>query len=303
MAQVAAPEVPAAVAGLAEKISVKVGGDMSVVLIVLAVVGAFFAAYLLYFVLKKQISASYTYTFPETMMPISGLAKTKLKGDNVSDMTNGKRISVAFWIYVSDIGVNQGVARNVLCRGNPDSLEVQPIVKLHPNENKISFIFAPEARSDKMKADLTTMAANNATETDRLMFDAATYGITIDNIPSRRWVHVAVVVSDDVAGGYVNAYLDGELVKTVNRKTDMKKIATVKPMFDIENIDVSISGDIHVGPTKGDPGFSGYISKVSVTNSDLNPVDVYNMYLDGPITDNLLTKAGYGVRSPIYRQG
>jgi glycerol uptake facilitator-like aquaporin len=76
MAQVAAPEVPAAVAGLAEKISVKVGGDMSVVLIVLAVVGAFFAAYLLYFVLKKQISASYTYTFPETMMPISGLAKT-----------------------------------------------------------------------------------------------------------------------------------------------------------------------------------------------------------------------------------
>lgn len=303
MSQIAAPQVPAAVTGLAETINVKVGGDMSVILIVLAVTGAFFAAYLLYFVLRKQMAASYTYTFPETQMPISGLAKTKLKGENVSKMTNGKRISVAFWIYVSDFGVSQGVARNVLCRGNLDSFEVQPIVMLHPSENKISFVFAPEASSDKSKADIATMKSNNVTEADLFMYSAATYGITIDNIPSRRWVHVAVVISDDVVGGYANAYLDGELVKTVNRKTDMKKIATVTPMFDIENIDVSITGDIHVGATKNDPGFSGYISKVSVTNSDLNPVDVYNMYLDGPITNNPLTNAGYGIRSPIYRQG
>jgi hypothetical protein len=175
----------------------------------------------------------------------------------------------------------------------------------------------------------STSSTSSTSVSDKVNFLNETRGISIDYIPLQRWVHVVLVVNENVtSGGSITAYVDGEVVNTVNSKnTDLSTLSvggtkikettivgstpTAKypvPQFNITNVDLDKKGDIYTGGAVGStvgPGFSGMLSMVQFFNYDMNVNDVYTLYQKGPV-DNMLAKLGlpaYGVQSPIYRVG
>jgi hypothetical protein len=128
-------------------------------------------------------------------------------------------------------------------------------------------------------------------------------------------VHVVVVVNEEVSGGSIQAFLDGELVKSVEAgktvNVEFVRSAATKihsQEYKFQNLNLDKVGDVYIGGSLMEsvgPGFAGLISKITFVNHDLNIKDIYNLYREGPI-DNMAAKLGmpaYGVRSPIYKIG
>jgi hypothetical protein len=109
----------------------------------------------------------------------------------------------------------------------------------------------------------------------------------------QRWVHIAVVISDDYQGSTVSLYMDAQLASsTTDGKDDGKKLKGFK---------LDTTGSLIVGgDNSATYGFNGLLSKVGIHNYDLNSRDIYNIYSEGPI-DGLLASLGYGVRAPLYK--
>lgn len=289
------------VAATVDEIKTKVV-DFPVILVVLSVVAMLFAAYILFWVVRNEISAAKTYTIPATARnPMHCMTSTRLSGKDIPQLTNGKRVTIAFWMYISDFNTNQGQFRAVFSRGEPNSaINQSPGVFLAPDGHKLVVILPVS----NVSADVAQKMAAITNQTDKTMFYANTYGVVLDGVPARRWVHVAVVVGDTPKGAYINCYLNGELHKTVNKRTNLQSFNAQTPVLGIDAMQTSVESDVYIGPTdNNEVGMDGYVSKISFTNGELNPKDIYNMYLEGPITSDPLAKAGYGIRPPLYRLG
>jgi len=305
----------------------------------------------IYFLMKKVAIKVETYLLPESKLPLVGTAYQKLMGGDIPRAYNGRRATLSFWIYVNDINKFSGVYRHVLHRGDQDLASASPLVFLDKSSNQLHVRFdgiqtpttltatQPFKRAVSVPyADTGTgavvqkyLAGDIKLDEQALAYDLATHGITIDYIPLQRWVHVAVVVNEDVNAGIISAFLDGELVKSVQSnsphtanlaivgcvvagKSDAcasgvtpteKSVSVTLPRL-FQNLNLDKVGDIYVGgdPTSGaGPGFSGLVAGIRFANFDLNTQDIYKQYEEGPV-DNLAAKMGlpaYGVRSPVYR--
>lgn len=293
-------------------------------------IAVFIVAYLLYSYLMKKKIQSNKYLLPETKFPILGTEYTKVSGNNIPISGNGKRMTIAFWIYINDIDKYKGVYRHIWHRGDKDINGSSPFIfldkdttKLHVRFNDITnpqaiSITKPYYHERDFTSGSTTVRKYVKNEADRIVYDLATHGITIDYIPLQRWVHVAVVINEEVNRGSIQAFLDGELVKSVESGKTTSPIEFVdnagqnKSMYSqtyaFQNLNLDKPGDIYIGGTlmeSAGPGFSGLVSKIVFVNHDLNIKDIYNLYIEGPI-DNIASKLGlpaYGVRSPIYKIG
>ena len=305
-----------------------------VVMLILAVALAFITGYILYYTINKTISNQQSYVIPETKLPIVTTQESSFSADQVPNSVNGKRASLSFWIYIYDINKYNGTIRHVLHRGAEGNKfgTASPYIYLDPSKNTLYATFAPSDgklyKNPPNSTDYTALLPDTTITSDQMKFLNATRGISIDYIPLQRWVHVVLVVNENVSnGGSITAFVDGEFVKTVNSKTDLSSLTvggtkikdtiivgstpTAKypvPQFNITNVDLDKKGDIYTGGAVGStvgPGFSGMLSMVQFFNYDMNVNDVYTLYQKGPV-DNMLAKLGlpaYGVQSPIYRVG
>jgi len=305
------------------------------------IVAAGIIGVLLWTTMKRGALKTTAYLLEESKTPLVGTEYKKLSGAPIPRAFNGMRMTMSFWIYIHDIQRYTGVYRHVLHRGDKGVTGASPLVFLDKNTNKLHIRFdkinaattmTMEAPFDNKLTNVQLkLDANNATtaftgtieEADKALdLDIATHGITIDYIPLQRWVHVAVVVNEEVNGGVISAYLDGELVKNdvsnqkVVRTTKVKWLnndpngnphdTTVTTFRNLRDLYLDKPGDVYTGGSAVDevgPGFSGLLSRIAFYNHDLNAKDIYNIYQDGPI-DNLAAKMGlpaYGVRSPVYR--
>lgn len=288
----------AAVANVTEKIK-SIGMGKQTIVMTLLVVGAvsLVIAYALYYMINNYVLSKQAYQVPGTSVPVMGNILTKTVISTVP-LSNGQRAAISFWIYINDIEKYKGSLRHVLHVGDDNVVNGSPIVWLGSNDNKLYVAFAPNGG--------VTQNANDTLETT-MTKQVTTSGIVIDYIPIQRWVHVAIVVNEDVNGGSMYAYVDSELVKSVSTG-DVLGSATGSSSLQIQNLNLAKGGSIYMGGSTSDvigPGFSGLLAKVKFYNYDLNVGDVYNEYKAGPI-DNLLAKLGlpaYGVRSPLYRVG
>jgi len=275
-------------------------------------------------------------------VPLLGTVLTKLDGTVIPLAGNGQRMSMSFWIYLNDIDKFNGTYRHILHRGDPVLTGASPLVFLDKSTNKLHIRFdrPPLLSSTDMSRpyntdlELTdtntypelaskitaggspkTITKNDIKEDDKLTLDLMKHGITIDYIPLKRWVHVAVVVNDQADKGVVSAYVDGELVKSVDSRMTQQfndntaAMGSYKVRYDFTNINLDKAGNIYVGGSTTDmkvgPGFDGALSKVQFFNYDMNAKDVYDVYLQGPI-ENPLSKIGlapYGIRNPVYKLG
>lgn len=147
------------------------------------------------------------------------------------------------------------------------------------------------------------------TRSDAIKTDLATHGVIIEYVPLQRWVHVAVVVNETVNRGYIRSYVDGELVATSTSDDSVKLDNDVSVSVNYTGLNLAKKGDIYIGGdiynTDTPRGFSGLVSRVTVSNYDMNGSQIRNIYVKGPV-DSLTSKLGlgaYGVRNPIYKVG
>lgn len=310
---------------IAEQAKSKTGGF--IIAAVIGVVLLLFTIITFYWLVNRSINNRKKFTLPQTKVPVVTTKFQSFEADGVPSPGNGKRMTLAFWIYIHDMNKFAGSYRNVLYRGDmsaPISSQ-SPIVLLDAKDNRMHVLFGSE-KADPYDGKKSQIFGTNASDdemktTENQMREIAyllkTRGITIDYIPIQRWVHVVVVVNEEINGGMIQAYLDGELVKIVRTEKEPTSIGIksndpqtmgqdIQSQLNIQNMNLDKRGNIFIGGSMESqlPGFSGLVSRVSFFNYDLNIRDIYNVYLEGPI-DGLASKIGaaYGVRAPIYRVG
>lgn len=338
-----APAVTAAVSAVSEKAQETVAkttekvkemtakyGLLVLVGIVVAVI-LFVLAYWLYLYLSTRLTNKLTVTVAETKVPRKGTEVSKIKGGEFPPMSNGNRVTYTFWVYIHDINKFAGPEmRHVLHIGVENTIGSSPIVYLDGKTNKMYIRFdktdtvatdfetrlealkVTPATADQTIKDDKKMAGfenKNISEEDALLIDLSKRGIIIDYIPLQRWVHVALVVNETVNQGYMAAYLDGELVQSISSidKFTLSNSMTIPISF--QNLNLIKAGDLYIGGdvynSQINKGFSGMVSKVTISNYDLNGQEIRNIYVQGPM-DNLTSKLGlpaYGLRNPVYRVG
>lgn len=317
-------------------------GMMVFVGILLALV-LLFIAYMLYIYLSRRLTNKLFVELPDSIVPRKGTQVTKIDGGALPPSTNGNRATFLFWMYIHDIDLLSGEdLRHVFHRGDETTKGASPAVYLDGVKNRLYIRFAKD--TDKTGNDFTTVGPtdlkeqikrakefsgttdseyvsilgtqdipNDATGTlDAIKIDLATHGVIVDYIPLQRWVHVAVVVNETVNRGYITTYLDGEVVSSIssNDRVTLSDASGGKNInVNFTGLNLSKKGDIYIGGESYNEnmpkGFSGLVSRVVVSNFDMNGEEIRDIYLRGPV-ENITSKLGlpaYGVRSPIYKIG
>jgi len=300
----------------------------------------------LYYMMKKGAVKTTSVLLAESKVPLLGSEYKKLDGAAIPRAYNGKRMTISFWVYIHDVDRYKGVYRHIWHRGDKSVVGGSPIVFLDKDTNRMHIRFE---KTTNITQSLTMAAPFDGVFNEKIMdrasgnkaeskfegaivepsqaldLDLATHGITIDYIPLQRWVHVAIVVNEEINGGIIYAYVDGELVKQemtgrkvsrevvvkgyyANDATKTKKTiqTTITKERDFKNLNLDKPGDVYTGGATVEdvgPGFSGLTAGFYFANHDLSAKDIYAIYVKGPV-DNLASKLGlpaYGVRSPVYR--
>lgn len=260
---------------------------------------ALIIAYFLYYVITDNILYQQKIDVPGTEVPIICNELSEFKNSKTMANSNGIKRSYGFWIYINDINKYKGKFRHIAHIGD-SARKIKnacPYIFLDNQNNSIHVRFAP------IEDDLTDTAThrlNAITTKEQLLGSSVTTngkcGITINYIPTQRWVHVVIVVSD-VNGGIVYTYIDGELTQQENTKLTLHELN-----FETKDSTLFVGGS--ASNTEVDAmGFSGLLSKFSLYNYDLNKNDIYKEYNKGPL-NGLLTSmgiVGYGLRNPVYK--
>lgn len=312
------------VATKARETVVKAFSGKSIVLLLTVIFAAAvlaFVAYFLFNMLYRKIKNQQSYTITATNTPLLLTQMTDcVDGSKIPNMTaNGQRMTMAFWIYVNNVD-SAGTYRYIIRRSNqPDAISgASPLVFFDKDQPNKLYVRIPKSgwpsniskQQPRMYQDLWTKINGVATEvtleneidgTQGMVYNSKAdceagvngaqaipnQGICIGYVPIQRWVHVAVVVNELDTGGTITAYLDGQQVKQLNNTGTNYMLAS--------------SGDVYIG----DSGFyacEGLLSKLQFFNYDLNALDVYTIYRNGPSTGmNFLGLGRYGVRSPVYQ--
>jgi hypothetical protein len=233
-----------------------------------------------------------------TAMPVLCNEKRRIPITTFTNSGNGQRRSYSFWIYINDMNKYTGLYKHVLHIGDDSTINnASPYVFLDNLNNKMYVRFAVTTGKDSATS-LNTVS--NITTDNLIKF--MKQGIEIPYVPIQRWVHIAIVVNENVNGGTITAYVDGDISNTVSSGEVTERYGKIE----LANLNIDKKGDLYVGGnaySSEGPGFSGLISKFVMYNYDLNQQDIFREYNDGPI-DGLLAKLGlgaYGVRSPVYR--
>ncbi|NBV04895.1 MAG: hypothetical protein EBS08_04440, partial [Cytophagia bacterium] len=177
--------------------------------IIAAVVGVvilIFTIFAFYWVVNRSINNRKQHTLSATKVPVVTSKFQFFEGDSIPAPGNGKRMSLAFWIYIHDMNKFSGSYRNVLYRGDMAEpiASHSPTVLLDSKDNRMHILFGTEKgdpyndKKDQIFGETGTPDSSEDNRDRNISYLLATRGITIDYIPIQRWVHVAVVVNEEV---------------------------------------------------------------------------------------------------------
>lgn len=238
-----------------------------------------------YYFIANAVFNKKSIIIEKTKFPIKGNVKSVIMIENFPSSGNGLRRTYTFWVYVNDVNNAGGKPKHIFSIGNDSSENSitgkSPVVVLKDSKLHICF---PTSDPDVNDAPTTVDEIGITGKPDNT--------VSFDYLPMQRWVHIAVVISDDYQGSTVSLYMDAQLASST---TNEKDTATLKG-FKLDTTGSLIVG----GDNSATYGFNGLLSKVGIHNYDLNSRDIYNIYSEGPI-DGLLASLGYGVRAPLYK--
>ena len=254
-------------------------------LIAVIVIAVICVAVVYYFIANAVFNKK-SIIIEKTKFPIKGNVKSVIMIENFPSSGNGLRRTYTFWVYVNDVNNAGGKPKHIFSIGNDSSgtsiTDKSPVVVL--KDSKLHICFPTSDTTNVQNAPKNVDEIGNGTKKDNT--------VSFDYLPMQRWVHIAVVISDDYQGSTVSLYMDAQLASSTTNGKDTAKLKHFK---------LDTTGSLIVGGDNSDTyGFNGLLSKVGIHNYDLNSRDIYNIYSEGPI-DGLLASLGYGVRAPIYK--
>jgi hypothetical protein len=281
-------------------------------IIVLLVIAAF-VCYILYYIITDTVINQQKILIPGTEMPIICTEHRKLAFTQKLESGNGNKRTYCFWIYIFDINAVNGQYRHVAHiakkneGGDYDIKDSTIYIRLKEDRNRLQVRFP----LNKEDSDIKISAA----EEDFLVHrkTGIVTGVEIEYIPLQRWVHVAIVIND-IGGGTMNVFIDGNYLKTENNQTVQDKNNAngernyYKPTnyLNVSKLNLNNEGELHIGGDKVGSttyGFSGLVSKFSIFNYDMNRNDIYKEYSAGPMKGVLASMglSAYGIRNPVYK--
>ena len=246
--------------------------------LIAVIVIAIICVAVVYYFIANAVFNKKSIIIEKTKFPIKGNVESTILIENFPSAGNGNRRTYTFWVYVNDVNNASGKPKHIFSIGDDgiDKISNSPIVILKDSKLLIHFPSTDTSNDDSI--DKITQDKNNT--------------VAFDYLPMQRWVHIAVVISDDYQGATISLYMDAQLVSSTTNGKDSKEL---------KNLNLDKTGKLIVGGDNASTyGFNGLLSKVGIHNYDLNSRDIYNIYSEGPI-DGLLASLGYGVRSPLYK--
>ena len=253
--------------------------------LIAVIVIAIICVAVVYYFIANAVFNKKSIIIEKTKFPIKGNVESTILIENFPSAGNGNRRTYTFWVYVNDVNNANGKPKHIFSIGDDSkTISNSPIVILKDSKLLIHF---PSTNTTEIQS---VGDINNITHTKHNT-------VAFDYLPMQRWVHIAVVISDDYQGATISLYMDAQLVSSTTNNKDGETDA--KKKLDYLNLDKT--GKLIVGgDNTATYGFNGLLSKVGIHNYDLNSRDIYNIYSEGPI-DGLLASLGYGVRSPLYK--
>ena len=266
---------------------VKQPGNRSLIIMAVIIIIVSIVLYYLYkFLFRSKQNGELTTIIPSQIPATTSpdISKTKFPAPY-----EGGDYSVSFWMYISSFNVNRNKRKHIfeICGNSFSTLLVglgayknTLMVRTHskdPGNPMEGFQAAPAsappapaettppnaadmARGDGSltQKDVTAIFASHPTDdgiiNSTVMCDAP-------DVDLQRWVHVTVVLS----GRTIDVYIDGKLQRSCVTKSYYKVDPTGVRLRLLDN-----------------GGFDGYLAGVHVTNSALNPGQIYRMYSNGP---------------------
>jgi len=254
--------------------------------LIAVIVIAIICVAVVYYFIANAVFNKKSIIIEKTKFPIKGNVESSILIENFPSAGNGNRRTYTFWVYVNDVNNASGKPKHIFSIGDDgiDKISNSPIVILKDSKLLIHF---PSTNTDKIQSldsiDKITDSTDNT--------------VAFDYLPMQRWVHIAVVISDDYQGATISLYMDAQLVSSTTNNKD----GTDGNKKQLNYLNLDKTGKLIVGgDNTATYGFNGLLSKVGIHNYDLNSRDIYNIYSEGPI-DGLLASLGYGVRSPLYK--
>ena len=266
-----------------------------VLFVIAAIVG-----YIIYYIITDAVLYQQKILIPGSDVPLFCNQLTELPFKQKLESGNGKKRSYCFWIYIFNINSGAGRYRHVAHISNSDNNKLianaSPHIILDKDKNTLHIRFAlnnSEPYWATSSEDYTESSTKNY-----LTHDGIATGFSINYIPIQRWVHVGFVIND-IGGGSITTYIDGNFYETIDRKSGLDG------SLRLDKLNLDSQGTLIVGGQgTGRPyGFSGLLSKFTMFNYDLNKNDMYKEYRAGPINGMLasLGIGAYGLRNPIYK--
>lgn len=240
----------------------------------------------------------------------------EILGSDLPTSTVGNQFSYSFWIYMNNFVATGDNNKLLFYRGQKDSIaSANPIVMMDSDRTKLQFVLKTvgstltSTNANIKYQNLKSIGEQNYFANPDIKNDTENSNkhliITINSVPTRRWVHYALCVNDNV----ITIFVDGGLyaVKTVDNFIQMKPVEydyRKKPIAINTPIDESV-GNVYVGrhpAIAGKNSIDGYFSKLQVFNHALTTEEVSKIYNNSPFSKSLYTIGGrYGFRTPIYR--
>jgi hypothetical protein len=174
-----------------------------------------------------------------------------------NNQNKGIEFTWSFWIYINELGTDSKKYQHIFNKGdntynsstNLSSINNAPGVYLGPANNNLHIVMDTVNGSDKNKT------------------------IDIDNIPIRKWVHVAIRMQNLVLDVYVNGVVSSRLI--------------------LNNVPKQNYNDVYICQSGG---FAGKLSNLRYLSYAMNVFEINNVVLGGPnlkVTDSTSKSSGY----------
>tara|TARA_B100001109_G_C18853949_1_gene470761 strand:- start:1572 stop:2447 length:876 start_codon:yes stop_codon:yes gene_type:complete len=204
------------------------------------------------YVVKGMLDGSYTITIPQN--PKSADAVPIFRSNNDD---NGAAFTWSTWIFVNDFGDNNDKFYHIFSKGSAG---------LNDDTNIANVNNAPGVYLGKTGGAAPSAGVNNDGLTLRIVMNTVQLNdgkttLDIDNIPIRKWFHLALRLENTILDAYINGAISGRLL--------------------LSNVPKQNYNDVLIHQNGG---FSGKISDLRYFSQSLNIFQIQNIVNKGPNT-------------------
>lgn len=174
-----------------------------------------------------------------------------------NDQSKGMEFTWSTWIYLNDLGTKDGQYQHIFSKGDGNFDMTSNLSKVN---NAPGLYVNPNNNSLRIKMD--TVASNDSNTT-----------IDIDNIPIKKWVHIALRLQNTVLDVYINGVIVNRLL--------------------LNNTPKQNYGDVYICQNGG---FSGKLSNLRYYNRALNVFEINSIVSAGPnlkVAEDALPVGGF----------